>query len=250
MRYDGLTQDYWQSRKERIDDTVRSINARARAPQGRVIPEDDDLVIGAGRRLPVAVMFLDICGFSERLSNSQQEQLAILRALNLFFSEMVHIAHDYGGAVEKNTGDGLLAHFEDGGGDPPAPGSTRAVAAAMTMVATNDAYLTPVFEGANTQPIVFRISIDYGPVTIARVGTARGFNANVAIGSTANFASKMLRHAGPGDIVLGGDAKLHLPAEWAAYAQILLPRSGWVRPTVPELPYPLYRFVGQWSQLL
>ena len=37
----------------------------------------------------------------------------LLAALNLFFSELVKVAEDYGGTVEKNTGDGLMAYFDE-----------------------------------------------------------------------------------------------------------------------------------------
>jgi len=44
------------------------------------------------------------------------EQDLMLRVLALFFSEMIRIAEEYGGVVEKNTGDGLMVYFSDGAG--------------------------------------------------------------------------------------------------------------------------------------
>ena len=46
---------------------------------------------------------------------------------------MIRIAEEYGGNVEKNTGDGLLAYFNDDEGTPPEFGPKRAVACALTM---------------------------------------------------------------------------------------------------------------------
>ena len=54
----------------------------------------------------MAVLFLDISGFSVRKSETVEEQGMILKILNLFFTEMIRIAEEYGGTVEKNTGDG------------------------------------------------------------------------------------------------------------------------------------------------
>ena len=34
--------------------------------------------------------------------------------LSLFFSEMIRVVGDYGGTVEKNTGDGIMAYFAQG----------------------------------------------------------------------------------------------------------------------------------------
>ena len=60
------------------------------------------------------IKFTDISGFSLRNSISTEEQEMMLRVLNLYFTEMIRIVNDYGGSVEKNTGDGLMAYFEPG----------------------------------------------------------------------------------------------------------------------------------------
>ena len=112
MRYDGLAASYWSEQGQRIEQLRKKINAQSLVTVGRMIPDDESLVIGSGRRLNLAVLFVDICDSSARASYIEAEQLTNLRVFNLFFSEVVKIA-------EKNTGDGLLAYFEDGGGDPP-----------------------------------------------------------------------------------------------------------------------------------
>ena len=93
-----------------------------------------------------------------------------------------------------------MAYFQDG---PDLPATKRAVACALTMMRANDRLIRPILVASTIVPIAFRISIDYGPVTIARLGAAQRFNAYVAIGATANFASKMLAHAKPGEIRVG-----------------------------------------------
>jgi hypothetical protein len=45
--------------------------------RGRVAPQDGDLAIGKGRRLDLAVLFLDICGFSGWLAETEQEQAEV-----------------------------------------------------------------------------------------------------------------------------------------------------------------------------
>ncbi|MBI3038010.1 adenylate/guanylate cyclase domain-containing protein [bacterium] len=109
---------YWQKQKTRILDTLKNLGSVQEPIQaGRVIPDEQALSIGLGRRLKMAVLFLDISGFSARPSEDLGEQDTLLRILNLFFSEMVRIAEDFGGTVEKNTGDGLMAYFEDTSSD-------------------------------------------------------------------------------------------------------------------------------------
>lgn len=49
----------------------------------------------------MAVMFIDICGFSSRQLETAEAQNLMLKVLNLFFTEMIRISEDYGGNVEK-----------------------------------------------------------------------------------------------------------------------------------------------------
>jgi class 3 adenylate cyclase len=250
MNYDGLQNTYWRSQIERVLQLRARISGASPASAGRVLPSDEDLVIGEGRRLPMAVMFIDISGFSARPSETAEEQDLMLRILNLFFSEMIKIAEDFGATVEKNTGDGLMAYFEDGGGEPAEKGCKRAVASALTMMAANQYLITPILQATPAPPIQFRISVDYGNVTIARMGAARRFNANVAIGATANFAAKMLSRAEPGEIVLGDAARLQLPAAWqASFTQLITTETGWTYVS-NNAPYALYRYTGRWNKLI
>jgi adenylate cyclase len=245
MNYYRLPQDYPDRQFERIRKVLARIDEGDADPQlGRVIPDDGTLVIGTGRALELAVLFLDISRFSSRPADTAEDQHLLLQELNVFFTEMVQIARDYGGTVEKNTGDGLMAYFEENGGDPPAPACHRAMAAALTMMATHDEILEPLAIEYGRTPLRFRIGIDYGKVTVARVGAKRGFNSNVAIGTAANLASKMLSVAHPGDIVLGDAVRRGLPPRWGQHTVYAGP-SGFEY-TASRVEYPLYRYTGRW----
>lgn len=247
MNYDALDDNYWANQRERVEQLRKNISNRPKIGEGRVVPEDESLSIGNGRRLSMAVMFIDICDFSSRGMETVDEQDTVLRVLNLYFTEMTRIAEEYGGNVEKNTGDGLLVYFNDGEGTPPESGPKRAVACALTMFATTRHLINPIVVASHMQPIEFRVSIDYGVVTIARLGAPRRFNANAAIGTTANFASKMLRYAKAGDIVIGESAKLLLPIKWQIrWTAPLSESTGWVYRS-DNRPYPLYRYTGRWK---
>lgn len=251
MNYDGLEGSYWRSQVERIEKLRTKIATRASSPTGRVIPDDTDLAIGAGRRLSLTVMFIDISHFSSRQSITADEQELMLRVLNLFFTEMIHIVEDYGGYVEKNTGDGLMAYFEDQPGDGIGGNSTkRAVACALTMVAANEQLISPVLRATGVSPIEFRATLDHGSITIARIGAPQRFNANVAIGNTANFAARMLGLINPGDIALGAMARDRLPPLWQAnWIQFSPISTGWFYAGT-QTPYPLYLYTGRWVRLI
>lgn len=250
MNYDGLLNSYWRSQIKRVEELRQKISNRPKSGEGRVVPNDDALSIGDGKRLSMAVMFIDICGFSNRAMETLEEQDLTLRVLNLFFSEMIRIAEEYDGNVEKNTGDGLMIYFIDGAGNPGEKGTKRAVAAALTMMAANEHLINPILRATPTREVEFRVSIDYGPITIARLGPPRRFNSNAAIGTTANFASKMLRHAGPGEIVLGESARNQLPSDWQTYwTELLQITTGW-HYSVSGKAYSIYRYLGRWSRLV
>lgn len=66
MNYDGLQDSYWLAQIERVEELRKRISARTKFGEGRTVPDDDALSIGDGKRIFMAVMFIDICGFSNR----------------------------------------------------------------------------------------------------------------------------------------------------------------------------------------
>ena len=247
MDYERLTPSYLETHVDRVIRLKDAIVARGNAVStGRVVPDDDDLGIGTGRRLALAIMFLDISGFSSRPAEFATEQDMLLRMFNLFFTEMITIAEEYGGTVEKNTGDGLMAYFEDRAGDPPEGGAKRAVACALSMMEINSLLINPIIRASGLSDLQFRLGIDYGSVTIARVGAARRFGSAVAIGTTANVARKMLDIGGPGEILVGERAVSQLPPDWRlCWCQRSTDQTGWVY-RISGRPYRFYWYTGRW----
>lgn len=247
MNYDGLQKSYWQEQIARIEELRKKISSRPKIGDGQTIPDDEALSIGDGKRLNLAIMFIDICGFSSRPMETLEEQDLTLRVLNLFFTEMIRISEEYGGHVEKNTGDGLMIYFKDEEGSPQERGTKRAIAAALTMMAANEYLINPILRATPTKEIEFRVSLDYGPVTIAKLGSPRRFTSNAAIGSTANFASKMLRHAKASDIILGESARNQLPIYWQTnWTEIIDIATGW-HYLISGKDYSIYRYIGRWT---
>ena len=247
--FDYLPSSYWDRQVDRVNKiTERIRNQSVTTAPGHYAPDSDDLVIGTGRRLDATVMFVDISGFSARRSNTDDEQEMILRVLNLFLTEMIRIIEEYGGHVEKNTGDGLLAYFEDGTGSET-NSVKRAVACVLTMQSANKLLISPVLRNSNVDPIDFRTTIEYGSITVARIGARRRFNANVAIGSVANFAASMLSKIRPGEIGIGASAHSKLPNTWREHWAVDSgTQTGWVY-IHDSSPYPLYIYTGRWTDL-
>lgn len=89
--------------------------------------------------------------------------------------------------------------------------------------------------------------MDHGFITVAKVGAARRFNGIVAVGTTANIASKMLAVAEADTILLGDMMCRGLPEHWVrSFAKLETTDSGWVY-SQSNAPYPLWRYTGRWK---
>ncbi len=121
-----------------------------------------------------------------------------------------------------------------------------AIEAALTMHYFNDQLLTPyMYKQGAQEGLKFRIGIDFGKVTIAKVGIPGGLNPFVAIGTTANIASKLLRIAGPGEIIVGEHVKDHLPDYEQKYCESTLQSTRFVY-VMNGGPYWAYKYTGRW----
>ncbi|MFS2150660.1 adenylate/guanylate cyclase domain-containing protein [Rhizobium sp. Rhizsp42] len=241
-----LSKTYFERQLARNLAAAKQISERSAVTAGRVIPDATDLPIHAGRRLDAAVMFLDISKFSSRPSSTDAEQENLLRILSLFFTEMIRVIEDYGGYLEKNTGDGLMAYFTKEAGDTVSV-QQKAVSAALTMFTAAAEIVNPLIIASNLVPIDFRICIDHGPITVAKVGAARGFNGIVAIGATANIASKMLAVADANTLLLGQSMLSGLPANWLQnWVTLKSADTGWIF-TETGKPYGFWQYNGRWK---
>jgi class 3 adenylate cyclase len=208
--------------------------------QGRVIPEEDQLAIGEGKHFnELAVLFLDICGFSNLLNWTTEEQKTVLKTLNLFMGEMLSIVRDFGGVFEKNTGDGLMAYFGEGA-KSPAEAVTPAVEAAVMMHYINDSWISVIMDKLGRSPIKFRVGIDAGPITIARVAIHGGSHGGiVAVGTTANLACKLMKLIPNGGICIGDKTYKALPNGWGQSCTRVDEPTGFVN-LVNQTAYPAW----------
>jgi len=241
-----LPQSYFEKQTARTVAVLQRIINRSPPGLGRVIPDAEALSIHDGRRLESSVvMFLDISKFSDRPACTAEEQNVLLQILSLFFTEMIKIIEDYDGVVEKNTGDGLMAYFVPNPGEMP-PVQQRALSAALTMFTAAEKLINPILVQSNIEPINFRICMDHGPITVAKVGAARGFNGIVAIGTTANIASKMLAFADQNTILVGEKMLDGLPPEWVRrFVQFKTQDTGWIYRESLK-PYAFWLYTGRW----
>ena len=203
--------------------------------KGRVMPDIEQVMIGSGKHFRLSILFLDICGFSSRPNWTDAEQKTVMVIMNLFMAEMLNVVRDFGGTYEKNTGDGFMAYF----GENAVSDLEKvrpAVEAAVVMHFINDHVLTPWFQRANIEPVRFRVGIDLGPVTVARVGIRGQENSMVAIGTSANIACKLMKNIPNGGICIGGSVYNNLPTNWQKACRLSDQPTGFYY-TATQLPY-------------
>ncbi len=231
----------------RLDTSIRKFaEVRNAINKGLVIPDEEDLDIGKGRGLDLAVLFLDICSFSSWPQGRHSDQKEILSIFNIFMAEMMRIAEDHEGEVEKNTGDGLMAYFGGSGSLPATDACNSAVSAAITMLYVGQNFINPALKRDGFREVDFRIGIDYGPVTVAVVGGKRKFKSRVAIGASAIIANRILDECGANQLVVGKMVEDNLPDGRKKHCHLLKSDTGWVQGTEKK-PYPYYRYEGRWK---
>ena len=221
-------EERFEKREKRLDEILP-------ITLGRVVPDDEDLMIGDARRLKLAVLFLDICGFSKIDSEEDKDQDRVLKLLNLFMAEMLYVVREHGGTFEKNTGDGLMAYFGGGASDS----TLQAVEAAVTMHHYNDRVISPRLRSHGLEEVRFRVGVETGRVTVANVGVRGDHHSLVALGNTANIACRLMELIPDGGIALGDITRKLLPEDWKGQTAAIGSVPGYVfRDTTT--PYPAW----------
>jgi len=93
---------------DRIEDRVKTIEERLEdIPKGRTNPSLEDLTIHSAKRYRLGMVFVDINGFSDYMSDNDDEDTLFM--LNVFIPEIMELVRDFDGKLEKNTGDGIFS---------------------------------------------------------------------------------------------------------------------------------------------
>jgi adenylate cyclase len=143
--------------------------------------------LGALRRQTVAVLFVDIVGFTRMAERMPPEAVASM--LRQFHERMTAQIFTCGGTVDKYMGDEVLAVFgvpQTGAGD--AANALRCADLMIRSIGDWNAERTNCGE----PPLAIGIGLNYGPVVIGDVGGGQSLSFTV-IGDTVNTASRLQR---------------------------------------------------------
>jgi adenylate cyclase len=178
--------------KVRELDRRRAVAERARANLARyfspnivgMLAERDE-PFGAVRRQTVAVLFVDIVGFTQMAERMEPE--AVVTLLRQFHDRMTARIFACGGTVEKYIGDAIFAVW--GLPDADEDDAVNALRCADGMIAAIGGW-NAERAAADEAPLAIGIGLHLGPAVIGDVGSERSLSFTV-IGDTVNTASRL-----------------------------------------------------------
>ncbi|MGH7094921.1 MAG: adenylate/guanylate cyclase domain-containing protein, partial [Stellaceae bacterium] len=144
-----------------------------------------DEPLGAVRRQTVAVLFVDIVGFTSMAERMAPE--AVVRMLRDFHVRMTAQIFACGGTVEKYIGDEIFAVF--GLPNPSVDDAANALRCAAMMIAALDGWNADRMQEGEP-PLGIGVGLNHGPAVIGDVGSEHSLSFTV-IGDTVNTASRL-----------------------------------------------------------
>jgi len=144
-----------------------------------------DEPLGAVRRQTVAVLFVDIVGFTRMAENMPPE--AVVTLLRQFHQRMTAQIFACGGTVEKYIGDAIFAVF--GVPTPSDDDAASALICADMMLEALDRWNVERIRDGEA-PLAIGIGLNYGAAVLGDVGSEHSMSFTV-IGDTVNTASRL-----------------------------------------------------------
>lgn len=143
------------------------------------------------------VCFIDIIGSTKISSDLTPTQLS--RYYEIFLNAIALIARNFGARIVKNAGDALIFYFNDTSDPKNIMKFKNALDCGLTMgLASNT--LNAKMLSEKLPPIQYRISADYGEVSVARSASSQSEDL---FGSAMNISAKINSKAKPNGLVIG-----------------------------------------------
>jgi class 3 adenylate cyclase len=143
------------------------------------------------------VCFIDIIGSTKISSELTPTQLS--RYYELFLNAIALIATNFGAKIVKNAGDALIFYFNDTSDPKNIIKFKNVLDCCLTMgIASNT--LNAKMRSEKLPPVQYRISADYGEVSVARSTSSQSEDL---FGSAMNICAKINSKAKPNALVIG-----------------------------------------------
>ena len=140
-----------------------------------------------GTRKDVAVLFSDVRGFTALSEHADPEVL--VRQLNEYLGEMVHIVFHHSGTLDKFIGDAIMAVWGTVTTDGPRGDCLRAVRAALSMLEAVET-MRRKWRAEARPELRLGIGINFGHAIFGNIGSEEKMEPTV-IGDAVNLASRL-----------------------------------------------------------
>jgi adenylate cyclase len=196
--------------EQRVADQVRELERVGRlkrflAPQiaELIISSGNDRILESHRR-EITVVFCDLRGFTAFSETAEPED--VMAVLREYQSNLGTLVDKFEGTVERFTGDGLMAWFND-----PLPCDDpcgRAVRMGLEM--RDRVAALAINWRKHDHDLGFAIGMAHGYATLGRIGFERRFDY-AAVGMVVNLAARLCGEAKDGQILI--DSKVRAAVE-------------------------------------
>jgi class 3 adenylate cyclase len=163
-------------------------------------PQLAELVVGdehllQSHRREIVVFFCDLRNFTPFARNSEPEE--VMGVLGEYHQAIGALIHEYGGTLERFTGDGIMAFFND-----PVPQDDAAERAVRMSIGIRDAVQELAARWSRRgHDLALGIGIAQDHATLGRIGFEGRFDY-AAIGSVTNLSARLCSDAGPWQILV------------------------------------------------
>ena len=149
------------------------------------LADDPSMLKLGGESRHVAVLFLDLAGFTKASETLVDQPETLVGELNRYLAEMADIIEEHGGYVDKFIGDAVMAMW-----GAPVPNAQAEDAAARAALACQDA-MVRINKGIS-KPYIrgMRIGLNSGDAVIGNMGSEHRFNYT-AVGDAVNLAARL-----------------------------------------------------------
>ena len=182
----------------RLLDAVTALASDAPTPAlPDAMSQSTDAIANTGERRRVAVLFVDLVGFT-RLSNATDPE-EVHDLLGTYFEAVDRVVIDHGGHIDKHIGDAVMGVF----GAPISHGNDteRAVRAALEVHSA----LEEITRNLGRE---FRAHIGIATGEVVASGTGSSDHREYTVtGSSVNLASRLVSVAQPGETLLSDAAR-------------------------------------------
>ncbi len=187
--------------EERVEEQLEVLQRTGRlkrflSPQlAELIVSTDQNELLKSHRQEITVVFCDLRGFTAFSELGEPEE--VMGVLQDYHKEMGQLIFEYGGTLERFTGDGLMVFFNDPipCDDPSEKAVKMSVAMRDTVTELNSNWKRRGYD------LGFGIGIDKGYATLGRIGFEGRFDY-AAIGTVTNTASRLCDSAHPDQILI------------------------------------------------